>query len=279
MPKDHKDPGVLATEIEMTRTLHGGAFLIVEGSDDIRFWTARKGVDCELVDGEGKLNVVKGIQRLDAQNFEGALGVVDDDYDSLLGRDLGSRNLVATDTHDLECLLCRSSALDSVLAEFGNPSKIRRFENDSGSDVRAGLLERALVFGRLRWSAARLGLPIKHDVIRIPRFTDQQTWDVDDNGLMRAVSQSGSVGYGEELAREIAELPPADPWRIVRGHDVMEILRIGLRQMLGQLPASVGKNQLAGVLRAAMSREELEETTLCADMRRWETENRPYRVL
>ena len=279
MPKGHKDPGILVTEITMTRTLHRGAFLIVEGSDDIRFWTARKGADCELVDGEGKPNVVEGIQKLETQNFEGALGVVDDDYDSLLGIDHGSRNLVATDTHDLECLLCRSSALDSVLAEFGNPSRIRRFEEDNGTDVRTGLLNRALVFGCFRWSAARLGLSIDHDIIRVPRFTDQQTWDVDHDGLMRAVSQSGSVGSGETLAREIAQLPPADPWRIVRGHDVMEILRIGLRRVLGELPASVGKNQIARVLRAAMSREELEETTLWADMRKWETENRPYRVL
>lgn len=279
MLKGHKDPAILATEIKMTRMLHDGAFLVVEGPDDFRFWKARKGADCELVEGEGKPNVVKGIQRLDTQNFEGALGVVDDDYDSLLGIDHGSRNLVATDTHDLECLLCRSSALDSVLAEFGNPSRIRRFEEDNGTDVRTGLLNRALVFGRLRWSAARLGLPIDHDVIRIPRFTDQQTWDVDHDGLMRAVSQGGSPGDEEELAQQITQSPPADPWRIVRGHDVMEILRIGLRRVLGELPASVGKNQIARVLRAAMSREELEETTLWADMRRWETANRPYRVL
>ena len=61
-------------------------------------------------------------------------------------------NVVATDAHDLESLIFRSSSLRSVLAEFGNAEKINRFEDNEGQDVRTALLERALVFGRLRWA-------------------------------------------------------------------------------------------------------------------------------
>ena len=104
-----------------------------------------------MVDGEGKTNVVEGIARLRASEREGVLGVVDDDYDSLLGVRERAANVVVTDAHDLECLLCRSRALDTVLVEYGSGRKIRRFEEEAGIDVRTGLLERASVFGKIRW--------------------------------------------------------------------------------------------------------------------------------
>ena len=150
MPIGHKTPDTLVAEIRMHRMSHDGSFLIVEGKDDERFWTSRRHASCELVDGEGKQNVIGGIQRLDAASFAGVLGIVDSDYDPLNGVDVESESLLATDAHDLECLLCRSSALDKVLAEYGSRPKIERFENEAGADVRTGLLERALIFGRLR---------------------------------------------------------------------------------------------------------------------------------
>ena len=127
MPKGNKTPGTLVAEIKMSRMSHGGAFLIVEGNDDVRFWTppSRRHADCELVDGEGKQNVIGGIQKLDDASFAGVLGIVDSDYDPLNGIAIGSDNLLLTDAHDLECLLCRSSALDKVLTKYGNRSKIR----------------------------------------------------------------------------------------------------------------------------------------------------------
>ena len=146
MPVGYKDPGSIAAEIEMTRMLHGGAFLLLEGVDDIRFWTKRRRAECELIDGEGKSNVVGAMQRLDSDGAVGVLGVVDDDYDSILGTKRVSMNLVHTDAHDLECILCKSTALDAVLGELGHERKIRAFEAKTGMDVRTNLLHRALVF-------------------------------------------------------------------------------------------------------------------------------------
>ena len=276
MLQGHKDPGILVAEIKMLQTLHDGAFLVVEGADDVRFWRTRRHAECELIDGDGKLNVVGCIRRLDADGYGGVLGAVDDDYDSLMGVTHGSRNLVATDAHDLECLLCRSSALDTVLAEFGNPSKISQFEKKTGDNVRTGLLERALVFGRLRWAALYLPLNIDSVAIRVQRFVDTDTWTVDSEELSRAVVPQGSY---DVLTRAIEQLPLADPWYVVQGHDMMELLRIGLRRVLGDIPARIGTDQISQVLRAAISPGELRKTTWWTDIRAWETENSPYLVL
>ena len=227
MPKGYKNSGTLAAEIKMTRANHSGAFLIVEGVNDVRFWKPRRHVSCELVDGEGKKNVVGVINRLDTIKFDGVLGAIDSDYDSLNGVILGSDNLVATDAHDLECLLCRSSALDTVLAEFGSSEKIQRFEQQEGVDVRTSLLNRAQIFGRLRWAVQCLELSIDSKLIHVPRFVDDSSWTVDSDELIRAVQ--GEISDGSVLSAQIDSLALPDPWHVARGPDLIELLRIGLK--------------------------------------------------
>ena len=260
----------------MTRANHCGAFLVVEGANDVRFWAPRRHVDCELVDGEGKQNVVGVVHRLDTVEFDGVLGVIDSDYDSLNGVMLGSDNLVATDAHDLECLLCRSSALDTVLAEFGSSEKIQRFERREGVDVRTSLLNRAEIFGRLRWAVQSLGLSIDSGLIRVPRFVHDRSWTVDRNALIRTVQ--GEISDGSTLSAQIDSLSRPDPWYVVQGPDLIELLRIGLKHVLGDLPNTTGYKEIARVLRAAISTEELKTTKFGVDIHEWEVRNSPYAV-
>ena len=172
---------------------------------------------------------------------------------------------------DRSLLLCQAPVFDKVLAEFGTWTKIDAFEAREGSDVPTALLRRASVFGQLRWAHA-CGLNLCSEKIRIPRFLDEGTWQVDREGLIRAAA----AGLEDELERCIGRLPKVQPWRQVRGHDVLEVLRIGLRNVLGDLPSSVGVSGIASVLRAAGG---LEGTTLLDEIRRWEETNPPYLVL
>lgn len=280
MPKGYKTPGTLVAEIKMGRMSHDGAFLLVEGNDDVLFWTptTRHHADCKLVDGEGKQNVIGGIQKLDYASFAGVLGIVDSDYDPLNGMDIGSDNLLLTDAHDLECLLCRSSALDMVLAEYGNRPKIERFEDETGTDVRTGLLERALIFGRLRWAAVRSHPVIDLRGFKVRKFVDEDTWiATSEESLCAALPDS--LDDSLELKHRVDELPAADPWYVVHGRDMVEILRIGLRRTLGDMPVSIGVKDIARMLRAAMTPDDLQATQLWTDMRAWEAANHPYMVL
>ena len=160
-----------------------------------------------------------------------------------------------------------------MLAEFGIPRKIQEFEEAAGVDVRSGLLDRTTVFGRLRWAAIRHNLDIDFGAIRISRFIDSNTWTVNGDELVRAASNGGSPHAYDVLKGRIAELPDADPWRLARGHDMIEILRIGLMRVLGTLPTSKGTEDIARILRAAISLEDLQRTSLYADMRTWESAN------
>ena len=279
MPLGHKDPGSLVAEIKMTRIVQECSFLIVEGKDDERFWSHRCLNNCEIVDGEGKKNVVGCIRKLDGENFRGALGVTDKDYDSLMGIQLASRNLVATETHDLECLLIRSPALDTALAEFGTPEKIEEFENASGVDVRTAVLDRAIIFGRLRWAALKFELAINHAAISVARFVSLESWEVDYDGLIHTTLQ-GSSESEASLRGCVESLPDADPWVVAQGHDMVGILRMGLQQTLGKIRSSrTGTDHISQVLRSAFSGQHLQGTTLGKDIRRWEATNPAYPIL
>lgn len=266
----------LVAEIKMRRTMHTGSFLVLEGKDDVRFWTSRCHRSCRLIDGNGKNNVVRGLQRLDEIEFAGVLGLVDSNHDHLAGRPTLSANIVATDAHDLECLMCRSSALISVLAELADREKVEQFEQETGEDVRTALLSRGSVFGRLRWAAQEIDRSIASLPVR--RFVDEESWTVDVDGLF--VEAAEHLGIDDStLQRRVAELPQADPWHVVNGHELIELLRIGLRKRLGALPTSNGVKEISRLLRAAMPDEDLRSTTMWHDMRRWEASNRSFRVL
>ena len=271
----HKSPGALVAEIKMSRMSHAGAFLLLEGKDDIRFWKSRRHSNCELVDGEGKPNVVGAIRQIDTARIAGALGIVDADYEFATSPRAESDNLLYTDAHDLECLLCRSSALDKVLAEHGDAVKIERFEH-AGIDVRTALLERALAFGRLRWAAcARPAIALRG--MAAPRFVDEKTWTVDGEKLIRETVSDAEARAAIKM--RLAQPPDADPWYVAHGHDMVEILRTGLRRVLGDLPSGTKAKDLAGFLRVGMYPEALRETGLGAGVYSWQAANRPYSVL
>lgn len=264
----------------MLRQAYCGALLVLEGKDDVLFWGNRHRHHpcCRLVRGDGRDNVVSGVLRLDARSTTGVLGMIDSDYDSVMGTDLPSENLVATDAHDLECVLCRSPALDHLLDEHGDADKIRRFEQESGVTVRQALLDRAVVFGSIRL-AARVWKDSKlRGRIHIPEFLREETWEIDEDRLLDAVADR-STQSRETWESRLAETSDADPWYVSVGHDMIEILRIGLQSVLGNMPSTIGVKGVASGLRMAMSREFLEATGLWEDVRAWESLNQPFAVL
>jgi len=81
----------------MLRTAFSGSFLVVEGDDDSRFFSGRVARACEIVIAGGKPALEGCFAKLDAQRFRGALGVGDDDCESLNGKATPSPNIVITD--------------------------------------------------------------------------------------------------------------------------------------------------------------------------------------
>lgn len=286
-----RTPGDIEVEILMSRQVHRRSFLLLEGSDDSKFWRGRiaKG-NCDIVVAEGKSNVIGAIERLDTRQFTGVLGIVDDDFDTpngcqfldkFSGHQYSSANLIGTDASDLECLLLRSPALESVLQILGDEAKIQQYEQRTGMPVREGLLQNGLAFGRFRWMDSRRAWNMNISVakeLKPERFIDRDTWETKDSEILETVSRRVELST-DELRGLIDRLPNVDPWFICQGHDMTEILRLGLQSVLGNLKSTQTKKEIADSLMLAFHDIYLAATRLYADIKNWEQLNFPYQIL
>lgn len=270
-------PGSLANTLDMMRTDFSGSILVLEGEDDRRFWQRRiDKASCQCALAGAKNTLLLAVQRLDSTGFRGALGVIDADIDRLESRLPVSPNIVATDTVDLEAMLLRSTALDGVLAEMGDPTKIESFERRCGQSVRTALLGRALSYGRLRWVSDRAGLKIPLEKLSPYKYTSEETWALDHDGLFRDAGAHVDNLSPDDLRSSVDALPAHDPWSVVHGKDMIRILDIGLKRVLGN---GSHADHIARLLRQGIDSAELHRTSLGVGIANWERRNPPYVVL
>ncbi|ORC44460.1 hypothetical protein B2G74_33175 [Burkholderia sp. A27] len=267
----------IVAEVEMSRTNFEGSFLLVEGASDSRFFKRHVSGDCaELVICSGKLPAVGAINALNARNFAGALAVVDDDFDTATGVP-ATVNLLKTDTHDIETLLLSSPALEHLLREKGDPARIARFEETTGTSVVDSLVERASVFGCLRFlnDGPTCFRTEMDKAFRPWKFFDVSAWKLDTDALRLAYANA--VGISEtDLATLLGTIPEMPIWNLVHGHDALVILAIGLREVLGACQCT--EADLGSWLRLAYSKAEFDKTALRADMVRWESSSNVFKL-
>ncbi|WP_334865329.1 DUF4435 domain-containing protein [Nostoc sp.] len=253
----------------------------MEGSSDKTFY--KRFVDqlvCELVETSGKQRAIDILKILEQSNFSGVLAIVDTDFDRLETLLYSSPNLLCTDSHDLETMLINSPAFNKVLAEFGSEEKIAQFNRD----IRLVLLENGMSVGYLLWVSKCEGLNLTFDGIKFSKFIDEQTLQIDELKLIQEVKNK-SQAYSlkdEDLGQKLKSQKSNnhDLWQICCGHDLVEILSIGLRKMLGSNKAAdVEPNSLERSLRLAYEEIYFRQTQLYLDIRTWESNNQPFRVL
>ncbi|MEH2113837.1 DUF4435 domain-containing protein [Nostoc sp.] len=275
----------VANQIRLRRSTYTGTFLLVEGSSDKTFY--QRFVDqlvCELVETSGKPSskqrAIDILKILEQSNFQGVLAIVDADFDRLETLLYTSPNLLRTDSHDLETMLINSPAFNKVLAEFGSEEKIAQFN----PNIRLVLLENGMSVGYLLWISKCEGLNLTFDGIKFSKFIDEQTLQIDELKLIQEVKNK-SQAYSlrdEDLQKQLKSQKSNnyDPWQICCGHDLVEVLSIGLRKVLGSNKAAdVEPNSLERSLRLAYEEIYFRHTQLYLDIRTWESNNQPFRVL
>lgn len=275
----------VANEIRMLRTQHNGCFLITEGDTDARFFgNVTDTANCEIVNAHKKDIAVGALAILEKESFQGVLAIVDADFWVLDGNEQNSINLFLTDTHDLETLILTSPALEKVLAELGSSQKLKRFREQTSKDIREVLLDAGRIVGYLRWISARDTLNLKFEDLTFAKFVDKETMVLDD--VRKAIevtlnhSQRPDLNI-DELANEVFSLCNGafDLWQVCCGHDLVEILALGLRKAIGSRKAQeVDAATVERSLRLAYERSYFTNTRLFQSIRSWEEANRGYTV-
>jgi hypothetical protein len=269
----------IANKIRLRREISSSTFLLVEGSSDKVFY--ERFVDklvCELETATGKIRVINVLEILDKSNFSGVLGIVDADFDRLESLSHNSPNLLLTDTHDLETMLINSPALDKVVREFGSEDKISKF----GMDVRTALVEAGMSIGYLRWISHRDRLNLTFSGIKYSKFIKEQNLQLDELGLIQEVKNKSQASFdNKDIQQRIAKQKNDchDCWQVCCGHDLVEILSLGLRKAIGTMKSSeIEPESLERSLRLAYEEVYFRQTQLYANICQWENKNALFQV-
>ena len=199
----------------------------------------------------------------------------------LKGREWESRNLILTETHDLETMLVRSPALDRVLIEFGSQDKVKGFE----VNIRNVLVAAAIPIGCLRLHSQRTELKLKFQGLRYTSCIDPQSLTINRRSLVQEVknrSQRPELSF-DDLEREIRTLEQSvqDHWQLCSGDDLVSILVVGLRRLFGATTSTnqVNSEVLCRSLRLAYHDDDFANSQLIEDIRGWTRRNPRFRIL
>jgi len=279
-------PVDIANEIRMTRAMHEGAFLIVEGDTDARFY--KRMVDlgkCRIMIAQNRDNAVKIVTILQGDNFAGFLAIVDADFDVLEGAVLGSSNIFLTDTHDLETMMLKSPALEKLLLEMESETKLDEFVKVLGKELREALLEEGMHLGYLRWVSLRHGHALKFEGLKYRAFMDLATLTINQSKLIKEVKNHSQKLHlsDQELQRQIEAIRDEthDKWHVCCGHDLIGILSVGLRKAIGSQRShkEIEPESLKRSLRLAYESAWFRDTRLYASIKAWEGINGSFRVI
>ena len=146
-----KTPSIIVAEIAMLRTAYSGAYFMVEGEEDSKFWTSRiDETNWQIVIAGGKPNLLGAASLLDQNSDQRVIGLVDSDFDRVNGIAVTSTRVAATDHHDLDVFLVCSSALKLVMHEIADVTAIRHLETTHNKLIAEQAALVALHFGKLR---------------------------------------------------------------------------------------------------------------------------------
>jgi len=272
--REYIRPADIANEISMKRSLFDGSFLVVEGVTDSRLYG--KFVDkneCDIVVAHSKDNVRMSVREIfRRRNDRKIIGIIDSDADRLKGIVHG-RPLFVTDCRDVESLMIKSRALENVLSEYGDANRIDTFTERYG-EIRDVILASCYPLGILMYisDVNNHGLSFKDP--DHASFLNRGNLKADIDAMLDSLlSQSPHSRVTKEelemqLENELNE--ERDPWDVCRGHDMVAVLTMGLRDIFGGYNSQfIRSGGVAGALRLAYDKETFRATRLFKDTTEW----------
>jgi hypothetical protein len=238
---------------------------------------------CDTEVAFGKKNVLDALDLLEDEAFPGVVGVIDADFDRLLGVVYGLENLCVTDQHDLDLVLFSSSALDRYIAEHADA---KLYKAECGSDTRTLRLRvmetcKPIAYYRLVSEQRSLNLYFKD--LKHEDFVNVNDLTMDANALLASVISRSRTQCTSAFIKKLVAVEAAkghNLGQLVSGHDAAAVLGIALRKLLGNRRApQTWASEIEAGLRLAFDWEAMKGTAIYACLRKWEQENNPYRIV
>jgi hypothetical protein len=226
------------------------------------------------IPGYGKESVVRAIELADQEGLQAVVGIVDQNWTSVLYAKVESENLIYTDLYDLDAtIVFVGGVFRRLVSSHCEREKVERhLERIGESDPLAIPRKIAEHIGVLRLVSQRddLGLALRR--FPVEAIVSRDCASVEVTKLVKvAVKRTSDPPVTEaELEQRLrSELEaPRDPARYCSGHDFFAAFGLVVRERWGR--SGIGADQLARAARAALGCAELARTELFAGVRRWE---------
>lgn len=283
-----RDSHELQAELYFFREVHKGSFLLVEGDSDLRLYNKFiKKNECKVIpaygyEGKGAKDIV--FEVIHRTRVKGVLGIVDSDFSKIDGELCKEPNIVETDTHDIETLIINSSALEQIFDAFVDKSKLEQFEKETGENITEILLTNAQYIGLFVYYSNKNNLYLNFNGIEFSRFIDIKSLSINLEVLIDVVfAKSGkTLRNKEKLLYDLKKMGNNnyDKWHLCRGHDLVEILYIGIKNIFGSHKAKFIKDpkDLETDLIFAYDSISFAKTNMYRSIRQWELINSPFLI-
>lgn len=223
---------VVANTIRMKRSQFKGTIVVVEGSKDKKVYeNFINNKECHIEIAHNKDNSTGAIKILEDSEVKGILAIIDADFWVLEEKRVDSNNIMLTDTHDIETMILQSPVLDRFIGEFGTENKIKVLKED----IRSILLNAGVPLGLLRWLSLKDNLNLKFEEVSFSNFVEKNTLKTNIPKMVKEVKNHSQLHSLDEnlVIKNMDKLRDCecDPWHICCGHDLVNIISIGLRKL------------------------------------------------
>jgi hypothetical protein len=279
-------PDEIRFELHQLRADYAGSFLLVEGETDCKFY--KKYIDktnCMVYPAYGKEKVLATVKGF--EDFKGLLAIVDADFLTIEGKDCDNENIIFTDTHDLETLILYYQDLEDSLIELIDEKKMKKFEKQQKCRIIDLIMDSAEYIGLFVWISNSRNLSLNFKNLNYTDFIGKTTLNLDLDTLFFSVRKNSMNKFFDEdsIKSIIIKLKndKIDRWHVCRGHDIAEILSIGLKHIFGldkkECHIVPDRKNVEKILRTSFDSTSFKKTKVYYQTKKWELSNAPFLVL
>lgn len=243
-------------ELAMSRSFK--THLIVEGETDQRLLqqTLPKDLCTNVIPAgncEAAIAIAREYQTHKANGFLRLTVFIDRDYQIALGMIDSLANVIFSELRDIECMMFDSVCFDRVVEEYLSIIKLEKCGLKK-ADIKERVISVAAEFGCVRFASQKLHWNLSFSSLEYEKFVDLNNFNIDRKACVRHINGGQSLQkLGPQQCQTPKRLLDADyslaieetekhktlkrPLMKARGHDLMELLCLGLRKRWGNKTA------------------------------------------
>ncbi len=246
-------------------------FIVVEGGSDIRlFRSLLKSRKLTIESINGKSELKKVVDELNAEFNSQIVGIRDADFDRLLEKPLESECIFMTDAHDIEIMMLSSKSFENLIDEYASAESYYELKEQ----LKKSVFDAAYQLGIIRLLNEKYLLKLNFRSLNFSSFVNIHKCNIDID-VERLLDQlfAKSTSKSDELTKEYLVLKINEhqqnkycKLQICCGHDVTKLIEKVFSQKWAAVDNKINQKKIESALRLGYTKEMFTSTNLCKDL-------------